>query len=144
MIDNDTRLRFVKCIRSLSTEDAAMQLAEALEREWEERQSDLTPELDGLEQLPTWKHGDLLHWALGHPIPGAIQDASSVLVMREFRLIGDLARASEQAMAKGEIAHAQRIARALAKAWERIRGEQLLAMALLTMAVDVSEGGECD
>lgn len=144
MIDNDTRLRFVKCIRSLSTEDSAVQLAEALEREWEERQSDLTPELDGLEQLPTWKHGDLLQWALNHPVPAATQDASSVLVMREFRLIGDLARASEQAMAKGEIAHAQRIARTLAKTWERVRGEQLLAMALLTMAVDVSEGGEGD
>lgn len=130
MIDDETRRRYVKCFSSLSTEASAMQLAEAFERELLERFADRPVELTELEQLPAWKHGDLLDWALGHPVPPAIQDASSVLVMREFRLIGDLARASEQAMAKGEIAHAQRIARTLAKTWERVRGEQLLAMAL--------------
>ena|SRR5688572_3790947 len=127
MIDEETRLRYVRCFRSLSTEDAAMQLAVAFERELADAD---TPELDGLEQLPTWKHGELLAWALSHRMPPQIQDASSALIMREFRLIGDLARASEQAMAKGEVQHAQRIARALAKTWERIRGEQLLSMAL--------------
>lgn len=127
------RLAFAKCIRSLQTEDAAVQLLEAYESQLQVDR-DLAdvmapPELTALEQLPSWSHGDLLTWALEPPIPEAIQDASSILVMREFRLIGDLARASEQAMVRGEVRHAQRIAQALARTWERLRGEQLLSMA---------------
>lgn len=125
------RRAFARCIRSLSTEDAAVQLLEAYEAQLaDEAERDASDvELRALEQLPAWTHGNLLAWALSHQVPAAIQDAPSIQIMREFRLIGDLARASEQAMFKGDVQHAQRIARVLAQVWERTRGEQLLATA---------------
>lgn len=125
------RRSFAKCIRSLSTEDAAVQLLEAYELQVEQdlEADGADVELRGLEQLKAWTHGNLLQWALSHQVPAAIQDGPSIQIMREFRLIGDLARASEQAMFKGEVQHAQRIARVLAQVWEHVRGEQLLAVA---------------
>lgn len=125
------RAAFARCIRSLSTQAAAEQLLEAYERQLQEDAHDAaaTAELRGLEQLPAWTHGALLTWALSHYVPAAIGDSSSLLIMREFRLLGDLARACEQAMVLGEVQHAQRIAQVLASTWERVRGEQLMAIA---------------
>lgn len=134
MIDPEMRARFVRTIRSMSTEERAVRMAEAYESELRERDD---VELTELEQLPAWTFPELLKWALSKPVPPQIEDAKSVLIMREFRLLGDLARAAEQAMLKGEVRHAQRIARVLAMCQMKVRGEELLALAL---ELDEGEG----
>jgi hypothetical protein len=131
MIDEETRRRYVRCFRSLSTEDAAMQLAVEFERELRARAEPWPSELTDLEQLPDWSRSRLLQWALSHPLPRGLDegryDVSGLQVLREFRLIGDLARAAEQALDQGEQRQAHRITEALARVWVRLRGEQLLA-----------------
>ncbi len=126
----DQRLSFARCIRDLKSEADATKLLEAYEAQLEE---DWPTELTELEQLPSWEHGALLERAMRAPPPtgyGDRYDASWLLFLREAQLIGLLSKAAEQALDRGEMLTASRVAQLLATAWTRLRGVEALAMAL--------------
>lgn len=128
-------LRYVRTIRALSTEDAAVQLLEAFDRaiRIEEDEASATAELDGWEQLPAHDWNALMAWAMQAPEPRAFADrlgAADLVTLRQARLLGDLARAAEQSTAAHEPAVTRRLAMCLGQAWERVRGEAILSLAL--------------
>jgi hypothetical protein len=127
-------LRYVRTIRALSTEEAAVQLLEAFDRAVrnEEDEAALTAELDGFEQLPDHGWDSLMAWAMQAPEPRAFADrlgAGDLVTLRQARLLGDLARAAEQSVTT-DAATTRRLAMCLGQAWERVRGEAILSLAL--------------
>lgn len=129
--------RYVRTIRALSTEDAAVQLLEAFERavRIEEAEASQFAELDEWEQLPDHAWPTLMQWALRAPEPKQLADrlsASDLQTLREARLIGDLARAAEASVIEHDHGTTRRLAQCLAHAWTRVRGEAALSLAFET------------
>jgi hypothetical protein len=135
----------------VTTEAAAIEIIKALVKRTAELVS-MPPapepppsELSQLEELPDWRHGTLLAWALEAPAPpGCPQawEASGLLVLREAQLLGRLALAIEQALTLGDLGTAHRVAELLSRQWKQIRGAQLLEQSFASQMSGLVEEDE--
>lgn len=133
-MNTSTRLRYVRAIRALTDADAGVQLLTAYEaelRHW-------PAELCAVEQLPDWDHATLMHLAAESVNPTGL-DAASIMSLTEYRLIGLLSHATEQAVRAGDRATALQLSVVLNQTMIHIRGGHALSAAFDREAGDLGD-----